>query len=221
MIEKGKVADLKSNIKLSFKEEIGNVITHGVMALFFVSSLPIVAIHAYSKGGVLLATGESIFIMSLFLMFLTSALYHAMDFDSQHKYVFRILDHIFIYVAIAGTYTPVALYVIGGPTGYLILAIQWGCTLAGIIYKSTAKKSIHGLSLALYLIMGWIAVLFLPQLLNNTSPTFLAFIIAGGVSYSIGAWFYTQKKRPYFHMIWHLFINIAAICHFTAIVFFI
>jgi hemolysin III len=221
MAEKEKTTSLKYNIKLSFTEEIGNVLTHGTMALLFLTALPIIAIHGYLKGGVLLATGQSIFIISLFFMFLSSALYHAMDFDSQHKYVFRILDHVFIYVAIAGTYTPVALYVIGGTSGYVILAIQWLCALAGIIYKSTIRKSIHGLSLALYLIMGWAAVFFLPQLLDKTSPLFLAFIVAGGVAYSIGAWFYAQKDRPYFHLVWHFCINIAAILHFIAIAFFI
>jgi len=221
MAEKEKTTSLKYNIKLSFKEEIGNVLTHGIMALFFITALPIVSIHGYLTGGVMLATSQSVFMIALFLMFLSSALYHAMDFDSQHKYVFRILDHVFIYIAIAGTYTPVALYVIGGTTGYIILTIQWGCALAGIIYKATIRKSIQGLSLALYLIMGWVAIFFLPQLIDNTSPIFLALIIAGGISYSIGAWFYAQKNRPYFHMIWHLFINLASIYHFLAIVFFI
>jgi len=221
MNKKTDTSSLKYNVQLSFGEEVGNVITHGVMALLLVISLPFVAIHAYISGGMVLATGTSIFILSLFFMFLSSALYHAMDFNSKHKYIFRILDHIFVYVAIAGTYTPVALYVIGGTTGYILLAIQWGCVLAGIFYKSLAQKSIKGLSLAIYLIMGWIAVLFLPTLLAKTSPLFLGLILFGGISYSIGAWFYTQKTRPYFHMIWHLFINLASILHFIAIVFFI
>jgi len=220
MTEKENATSLKYNIKLDFKEEIGNVITHGVMAFLFIAALPIVAIYGYLQGGVLLATGQSIFIISLFLMFLSSALYHAMDFNSKHKYVFRILDHVFIYVAIAGTYTPIALYLLGGTTGLIILGIQWTCAIVGIIYKSSLRKSIHGLSLALYLVMGWSAVFFLPQLLTQTSPVFLSLIIAGGISYSIGAWFYAQKERPYFHMIWHLFINLASIYHFIAIVFF-
>jgi len=220
MDNKGKATSLKYNIRLSFKEELGNVITHGVMALLFVATLPIVAVHAYLKGGTLLASGTSIFMIALFLMFLSSALYHAMDFNSKHKFVFRILDHVFIYVAIAGTYTPIALSLIGGVTGYIILAIQWGCAIAGIIYKAVVQRSIRGLSLALYLIMGWSAVFFLPQLLVSASPIFLSLIIAGGISYSIGAWFYAQKDRPYFHMIWHLFINLASIYHFIAIVFF-
>lgn len=221
MNNKSQMLSLKENIKLSFKEEVGNVITHGVMAFLCIITLPFGAIHAYLTGGIPLAIGTSVFIISLLLMFLSSALYHAMDYDSQQKYIFRILDHSFIYVAIAGTYTPVALYVIGGTTGYVLLAIQWTCAIGGIIYKATTTKSIRGLSLALYLIMGWVAVLFLPQLLATTSPIFLGLILAGGISYSLGAWFYTQKKRPYFHVIWHLFINFAAILHFIAIVFFI
>jgi hemolysin III len=154
-------------------------------------------------------------------MFLTSALYHAMAYETKHKYVLRILDHIFIYFAIAGSYTPIALYIIRGWQGTLILIIQWGMVLTGILYKSIAQKSIPKLSVSIYLIMGWIAILFFPVIIQNSKPSFLAFIALGGVLYSVGAWFYTKKERPYFHFIWHLFINFAAISHFIAIIFLI
>lgn len=215
------VASMKNNVRLSFREEVGNVITHGVMALLLLISLPFVSLRAFNVGGLPLVVGTAIFIISLFLMFASSALYHAMDFNSPHKYVFRILDHIFVYVAIAGTYTPIALYVIGGATGYIILAIQWICVLIGILYKSIARKSIPKISVTIYLIMGWIAVLFLPQILRSTTPLFLGLILGGGICYSVGTYFYLQKDKPYFHMIWHLFINLASILHFIAIVFYI
>ncbi len=212
---------IKNIIHLSVGEEIGNSVTHGVMSLLLLGFLPWTAVDTYIRGGWVLSIGTSIFIISLFLMFLTSALYHAMAYETKHKYVFRILDHIFIYFAIAGSYTPIALYIIRGWQGTLILIIQWGMVLTGILYKSISQKSIPKLSVTIYLIMGWIAVLFFPVIIKNSTPIFLSFIALGGLLYSVGAWFYTKKERPYFHFIWHLFINFAAISHFIAIIYLI
>lgn len=208
-------------VHLSKGEEVGNSLTHGVMSALLLISLPAVAIHSYFKGGTLLAAGTSVFIISVLLMTLASCLYHAMVYETKHKYVFRILDHIFIYVAIAGSYTPVALYVIGGWQGWLILVIQWVMVLFGVLYKSIAQKSVPKLSVLIYLCMGWTAVFFIPTIIHNATWQFLGLILLGGLMYSIGSWFYMQKSRPYFHLIWHVFINLAALSHFIAIVFFI
>jgi len=208
-------------VHLSRGEEVGNSVTHGVMSAILLISLPAVAIYSYTKGGVLLAVGESVFIISLFLMFLASCLYHAMSYDTPHKYVMRILDHIFIYFAIAGSYTPIALYVVKGWQGWLILIVQWVMVLFGILYKSIAQKAVPKLSVLIYLCMGWAAVFFIPAIIQNTSWLFIGLIVLGGIFYSAGAWFYMQKNRHYFHFIWHLFITFASISHFIAIVFYI
>ena len=211
----------KDTIKLSFGEELGNSLTHGIMATFMLFFLPYGAIYAYLQGGTILAVGTSIFYISLFLMFLMSTLYHTMAYDTKHKVIFQILDHIAIYFAIAGSYTPIALYLIGGWLGWIIFAIQWFMVLVGIVYKSLARHSIPKLSVTIYLIMGWIAILFLPTLLKKAGSIFLLLIGLGGILYTVGAFFYIQKKRPYFHFIWHLFINFAALSHFIAITFFL
>lgn len=211
----------KTYIKLSTGEEIGNSVTHGVMASLMLLLLPVVSVMAYIKGGWILSAGLSTFMVSLFLMFLSSCLYHAMAPDSKHKEVMRILDHIFIYVAIAGSYTPVALSLIKGWQGILVMIIQWSMVLFGVLYKSLSKKRMPKASVTIYLTMGWTAVLFMPTLLKNAQPGFLILIALGGVLYSVGSWFYSQKHRPYFHFIWHLFINFAAISHFVAMMFFI
>lgn len=216
-----KEKSMRHMIRLSIGEEIGNSISHGAMSLILLLILPAAAIHAFLRGGVLLATGTSVFIISIFLMFLASCLYHAMSYDTPHKYVFRILDHIFIYFAIAGSYTPIALYAIGGLSGVIILVVQWTMVLFGILYKSIARKSIPKLSVLIYLSMGWVALLFIPQLVRYTAPAFIWLIIAGGILYTTGSFFYMQKEKPYFHFIWHLFIDLAALTHFIAIVFFL
>ncbi|MBQ9137798.1 MAG: hemolysin III family protein [Alistipes sp.] len=208
----------------TFGEEIANAVSHGAMAVLTLLALPFAAVWSYTHAvgnNIESAVGVSIFATSLFLMFLTSTLYHSMHPESKHKAVFHILDHIMIYVAIAGSYTPIALTVIGGWQGILIVIIQWAMVLFGIFYKSLSKRSIPAISLTIYLIMGWTVIFFFPLFLRNASTPLLVLIAAGGLFYTLGAVFYAKKGFKYHHLVWHLMINIAACCHFAAIVFFL
>lgn len=204
-------------------EEIANTVSHGVMALLSLCALPFAAVWAYVHDvqGVLASVSVSVFVVSLFLMFLTSTLYHSMNPASKHKVVFHILDHIFIYVAIAGSYTPIALSVIGGWQGVLIAVLQWAMVLFGIFYKSLSRRSLPAVSLTIYLVMGWTILFFLPLFLRNASTPLLWLIAAGGLFYTLGAWFYARKRFRYHHLVWHLLINLGAACHFVGIVFFL
>lgn len=210
---------MKNMIELSFEEERANVALHGIMAAIFLMLLPFSSVYSYIQGGSLLAFGTSVFVICIFLMLLVSTLYHSMAYGSPHKLVFRILDHIFIYFAIAGSYTPIALSLIGGWKGKLILVIQWSCVIFGIFYKAVVKKEYPRLSLTIYMLMGWVAVLFMPTLIRNSQPIFMGLIVLGGFFYCLGAYFYSRKKK-WDHMIWHIAINAAAIAHYIAIVFF-
>jgi hemolysin III len=205
-------------------EEIANAVSHGVMAVLALIALPFAALWSYTHAvgnNIESAVGVSIFVISLFLMFITSMLYHAMHPDSRHKEIFHILDHIMIYVAIAGSYTPIALTVIDGWQGILIVILQWAMVMFGIFYKSLSKRSIPAISLTIYLIMGWTVVFFMPLFIRNASLPLLVLIAAGGIFYTLGAYFYAKKGFKYHHLVWHLMINIAAVCHFVAIVFFL
>ena len=208
----------------SFGEEVANSVSHGVMTILMLLALPFSAVWAYMHNPanpVLASVGVSIFVISIFLMFLCSTLYHSTLPESKHKAVFHILDHIMIYFAIAGSYTPVALCVIGGWQGVLIVVIQWVMVLFGIFYKSLSKRSIPSISLTIYLIMGWMIVIFFPLFWNNASTPLRALIGAGGICYTLGAWFYAKKGFKYHHLVWHLLINLAVVCHFVGIVFFL
>lgn len=204
-------------------EEVGNSVSHGVMALLALCALPFAAVWAYvhDADGILASACVSVFVISIFLMFLISTLYHSMNPLSKHKAVFHILDHIFIYVAIAGSYTPVALSVIGGWQGIFVTILQWTMVIFGIFYKSLSRRSIPAVSLTIYLVMGWTIVFFLPLFLRHASAPLLWLIAAGGVFYTLGAWFYARKGFRYHHLVWHLMINVAVVCHFVAIVFFL
>ena len=177
------VESFKDIIPLSFGEEIGNAASHGAAALLTLFVLPYAAVHSYNHGGTLESVSVSIYIISIFMMFISSTIYHSMQNYTAHKYILRIIDHSMIYVAISGTYTPVLLTIVGG----------W---------------------------IGWVGVIFIPVIIMRTSWLFILFIFLGGLSYTIGAWFYAQKNRPYFHMIWHIFIVIASVLHMIGILYF-
>ena len=204
-------------------EEIANTLSHGVMACATLAALPFAAVWAYVHDSepVLAAVSVSVFVLSIFLMFLASTLYHSMNPQSRHKEVFHILDHIFIYVAIAGSYTPIALSVIGGWQGVVIAVVQWAMVLFGIFYKSLSRRSIPAVSLTIYLVMGWTIVFFLPIFVRHASTALLWLIALGGVLYTGGAWVYARKGFRYHHLVWHLLINLAVAAHFTGIVFFL
>ena len=208
----------------TFGEEVANSVSHGVMTVLMLLALPFSAVWAFlhnPENPALASVGVSIFAISILLMFLCSTLYHSMQPESKHKAVFHILDHIMIYFAIAGSYTPIALSVIGGWQGVLIVIIQWVMVLFGIFYKSLSKHSIPSISLTIYLIMGWMIVIFFPLFWKSASTPLLALIGAGGIFYTLGAIFYAKKGFRYHHLVWHLLINLAVICHFVGIVFFL
>ena len=223
-----KYVEMKNKIKKiyipTFGEEVGNAVSHGAMTILTLLALPFSAVWAYlheASNPALASAGVSVIVISILLMFLCSTLYHAMLPDSKHKAVCHVLDHIMIYLAIAGSYTPIALCVIGGWQGALIIAIQWVMVLFGIFYKSLSKRSIPSISLTIYLIMGWMIIIFFPLFWKQASTPLLALIGAGGIFYTLGAAFYAKKGFRYHHLVWHLLINLAVICHFIGIVFFL
>lgn len=213
-------SSLRNMIPLSFGEEVGNAVTHGAAALIYIFLLPFTSVYMYQQDGALHAVGGSIFVISIIFMLLSSAIYHSMAPNSTHKYVMRLLDHSFIFIAIAGTYTPIALSLIGGWFGWTVFTIQWATAILGILYKVLSKKQSGKVSMVVYMIMGWMAVVIMPFIYDSLTFWFVFFIILGGIMYTIGAWFYAQKGRRYFHMIWHFFIILASASHYAAIVFF-
>ena len=202
------------------QEEAANTISHGTMAALMLLALPFTAVWAYTHHGMLASITTSIYVISIFLMLLSSTIYHVMAHNTSHKYVGNIIDHSMIYVAIAGTYTPIALVTIGGWQGIVIVSVQWTLTILGIIYKSIAINKYKRLSYIIYLCMGWTILLFSKPFVQNASWQMIFFIILGCVLYTIGALFFLKKGWfKYHHLVWHIFINLATAAHFTAVVF--
>lgn len=211
--------DMAHPFKLSFGEETANAISHGVMWILLLGAIPYYAVRSYLIGGSRYAWGSSVFLICIFLMFLGSSLYHISPYDTTYKFVFRKLDHIMILLAIAGTYTPVCVVLLNNTLGYVVLGVEWIMVIAGVLLKSISSKAHPKLSMTIYMIMGWLAILILPTLLQKASPAFFGMILLGGIMYSIGAVFYSHPEKRYFHFVWHLFIVFASICHMIAILY--
>lgn len=206
----------------SFGEEIGNTITHGVMAVAVLLLLPFAVVKVFSAGGekaIIDTVGVSIFCLCMFFMFATSATYHSTMKKTTHKLVYNKLDHIAIFFAIAGTYTPLSLSVIGGTKGIILIVIQWSMVLAGILLKVFMWMKSRLLSVPVYLIMGWSIVIFFKDFKDAASPQLFWLIVSGGLAYSLGCIFYATKFK-FSHMVFHIFVNIGAILHFIGVVFF-
>ncbi|MHB8062248.1 MAG: PAQR family membrane homeostasis protein TrhA [Ruminiclostridium sp.] len=207
-------------LKLSFEEELANALTHGIPALLVLFLFPFVIITAYTKGTLVDMASVTIFCICVFLMFLMSTIYHVMEHNTKHKSIMKILDHIFIYVAIAGTYTPIAASVIGGWQAVVLLTIQWVMVIFGILYKSLSRNSIPRVSLMIYLVMGWSIIIFMPLFFKRANPTLFGLILTGGIFYSIGAAIYAKKGFKYHHMVWHIFVFLGVLTHYVGICFF-
>ena len=161
-------------------------------------------------------TGTILFLSGMILMFLSSTLYHAVT-KPEAKARLRILDHIAIYVMIAGSYSLICLSVVGGWKGISLFIFLWACVLAGAAGKFIALGKYPRLSLALYLAMGWAALLILYPIWTNMSHAAFAWVFAEGIFYSTGAYFFKKdEEHAFFHAIWHVFITLGAASHTIA-----
>lgn len=202
----------------SLGEEIANAISHGVGFLAAVAITPVLILRAISHGGAAVV-GVSIFGATMMILYLASTLYHAFP-QSRTKRVFNILDHSAIFLLIAGTYTPFCLSVLGGAWGWSLFGIVWGLAVFGVVVKSVFGAHSTRLSTALYLGMGWIAVVAAKPLWDNLSSTSLWWLVGGGLMYSSGVLFFMHDHRlRYSHFIWHLFVLAGTGCHVVAVLY--
>lgn len=197
------------------REETANTWTHLVpaVATLFIA-WPLLRLSLNHTPYTIL--GTSLFIMGSLLMFTSSTLYHAVS-HPVHKARLRIFDHISIYVMIAGSYSLICLSVVGGWIGWTLFAFLWACVVAGIIGKIIALGKFPRLSLALYLAMGWVALLILwPMWLHMPHAAFW-WIVAEGAFYTIGSYFFKHdEEHAFYHAIWHVFITLGAASHTIA-----
>ena len=201
----------------SAREEWLNCAVHVVGIVASLVALPVLATAAHRTGDPWLLAGGLTFGLSALLMFSTSSLYHAAK-NPATRLRLRRLDHAAIYLLIAGTYTPFTLGALRGSWGWSLAAIIWTLALLGILFKTTALGfRFHRTSVALYVGMGWLAVVAAKPLMRQLSTFELGWLVAGGLCYTLGGAFYVWKSRPYTHAIWHVFVLAGVACHFVTV----
>lgn len=197
-------------------EEIANSISHGVGFLAAAAITPVLVIKAIPMGASAV-TGAAIFGATMVVLYLASTLYHAFP-NSRAKRLFRVFDHSAIFFLIAGTYTPFTLSVLPGVWGWTLFGIVWGLALVGVLIKSIQQIGTSKLSIALYLGMGWLAILAIKPLYNTLPAWGLFWLLAGGLIYSMGVFFFAyDHKIRYSHFVWHLFVLAGTACHVVAV----
>lgn len=215
-------------MKLHLKDP-GSSITHFIGMLMAVFSATPLLIKASLQPDRLHLISLTVFIISMILLYGASATYHALDLSERTNRILRKIDHMMIFVLIAGTYTPVCVIVLGGKLGYSLLALVWGIALAGILVKAFWITCPKWFSSVLYIAMGWVCVLAFTQILNSLSRQAFLWLLAGGIIYTIGGIIYAMKlpvfnsKHKNFgsHEIFHLFVMGGSICHFIMMYFFV
>ena len=203
--------------KQSKKEELLNAWSHGLGAVLGVVGLILLIINVDTNKPWYLFS-VIVYGFSIIILFTASSAYHAItNYDLKQK--FRIVDHISIYLLIAGTYTPVLLIALPNSLGWPLFYAVWGIAFFGVILKLFFTGRFEFFSTLLYLVMGWLVVFDFTTLSELVDPNGILWLFSGGLFYTVGIVFYAIHKIPYNHVIWHFFVLGGAICHFMMMYF--
>ncbi len=198
------------------KEERWNILTHGFGFIMSLLAAVLLCIRAGEFEDGRLTLSFIVFALGLILLYAASTFYHSAK-DPVWRFRLKVLDHIAIFILIAGTYTPFALITLKGTTGWIIFGVAWGIALTGTVLKLFFTGKYKNLSTLLYVGMGWIIIFAIKPLIENLSSGGLWWLFAGGFFYTLGAVLYSIKKIPYNHALFHLFVLLGSFSHFMAI----
>ena len=197
-------------------EEIANALSHGLGFLLALASLPILVNDAARRGGAASVVGASLFAGTAMVLYLVSALYHALPAGAAKRW-FNRFDHASIFLFIAGSYMPFLFGVLRGAWGWSLFGVVWSAAALGIGAKLLDRLKHPLWSTGLYVAMGWVALVAVAPLVQRMSPLGLTWLVAGGLSYTAGAVvFLLDSKLRYAHFVWHLFVLGGSTCHFFA-----
>jgi hemolysin III len=203
-----------------YRGERFNSISHLVGTVFAFVALIILIVQTSRQGDPWKIVSCTIYGTTLLLLYTSSTLYHS--FQGRTKKLFRSLDHLSIYLLIAGSYTPLTLVTLRGGWGWTLFGLVWGLALAGILLESFSKKRKNLLTMLIYVSMGWLVLIAVKPLVQTLPSAGLFWLVLGGLFYTIGIVFYVfDKKVRHFHGIWHLFVLAGSLCHFITIFFYV
>ena len=198
------------------REEIANALTHGLgAAVALVAGVVLITLVALHGDGWQLA-GALVFCVSLLLLYVASTLYHAIPHPVA-KARLKVFDHCAIYVLIAGTYTPFTLIGLRGAWGWSMFAVIWSLAVAGVVFKLFFTGRFKLVSTLIYIAMGWLMMVAIVPMTRALDAWALGWLIAGGIAYTAGTFFYMSRRIRYAHAIWHSFVIGGSTCHFLAV----
>ncbi len=209
-----------NNNRYSLLEEIVNSITHGIGFFLSVAGITVLIVLGSIRGDAWRVVSFSVYGVTLIVLYAASTLYHSL-YATRARDALRVIDHSAIYLLIAGSYTPFALVSLRGLWGWSIFGVTWGLALAGIAVKIFFMKKSLVISTAIYLAMGWLSIIAIRPIIESLPAKGLAWLLAGGACYTIGAIFHFLKKTPFMHAIWHIFVMAGSICHYFAVLFYV
>lgn len=202
------------------KGERFNSISHLVGAALALAGLVVLVVVASQDGDTRRIVSFSVYGATLFLLYLISTLYHGLP--GRAKHVFRVLDHQAIYLLIAGSYTPFTLVTLNGPVGWWMFGAIWGLAVLGLVLDALPRRGARVLPFVIYFVMGWMILLALDPLLATLPLAGFWWLLAGGIFYTSGIVFFALDRRyPWMHGVWHLFVLAGSVSHYVAIVFYV
>ena len=198
-------------------EELMNSISHGLGALFGIVALVLCVVRAAQSGDPYRIVSGAIFGFTVLILYLMSCLYHALKVNKA-KRVFRVIDHCTIFLLIAGTYTPYTLVSLRDSVGWWVFGVIWATAIVGIVLNAVSLKKFSKISVALYLIMGWMIVIAYQPMVLAIPGGGVQLLVWGGVAYTVGAILYgVGSRKKYFHSIFHFFCLIGTVLHFLSV----
>ena len=206
--------------RYSFSDELASSVIHGIGIALSIAGLAVLVAFAALHGNALTVTACAVFGTSLVLLYTASTLYHSISVAAA-KPALRALDHIAIYVLIAGTYTPFILIALPGVWGWSLFTAVWTLALAGSALELGFLKRYHTLAVLLYVGMGWIGMVAFKPLSEHLQTGGMALLIAGGLAYTLGVPFYLWRRLPYHHALWHVFVLAGSVLHFLAVLLYV
>ena len=203
------------------KGERFNSISHLIGAALALAGVVVLVVAASQDGHVRRIVSFSIYGSTLFLLYLISTLYHGLPIG-RAKQVFRVLDHQAIYLLIAGSYTPLTLISLNGVVGWWMFRVIWGMAVLGLVLDALPIRGARILPMIIYFAMGWMIVLAIKPLLEALPFAGFLWLLAGGLFYTSGIVFYALDRRyPWMHGVWHLFVLAGSISHYVAILVYV
>lgn len=202
--------------KYTLGEEIFSSVSHGVGACLSIAGTVVLLVFSVIYGNALAVVSSSIYGASLIILYTMSTLYHSFT-NEKVKHFFQIMDHNTIFLLIAGTYTPITLYILGGVTGWVLFSIVWVASIIGITLNSINMEKAKIPSLICYIATGWVIIFAIKPLIAKVPFLSALFLVLGGVIYTVGIVFYVIKKVKYFHPIWHIFTILGSAFHYFSI----